>query len=234
MKYEEVTSEIVGELEEIAGEQNVHTGESEREEYSKDESPQVESHRPKVIVKPENAEQVSEILYFANASEIPVTPRGGGTGLSGGAVPVYGGILLSLENMDKILEIDEDNLMAVVEPGVEIRDLYDAVEKKGFHYPVYPGEDTATVGGTVATNAGGMKAVKYGVTRDNVAGLEAVLPTGEIIKAGGKFIKSSTGYDLRHLITGSEGTLAVVTKIILKLSVIPQERRLLIVPFENM
>lgn len=232
--YERVTDQNIEELEKIAGRKNVSTKETEKRDYSKDEAPQIEPKKPEVIIKPENTEQVSKTLSYANEKKIPVTPRGGGTGLSGGAIPLHGGILLSLENMDKILEIDGDNFMAVVEPGAEIRDFYEAVERKGFYYPVYPGEDTATIGGTVATNAGGMKAVKYGVTRDNVAGIEAVLPSGEVIRAGGKYIKSSTGYDLRHLITGSEGTLAVVTKIILKLRILPKERRLLIAPFDRM
>ncbi len=232
--YKEISEEDIKNIKDVVGEDNVCFEDIEKEDYCSDEAPQVESCEPDLVVKPNNREEVSELLSYANEEKIPVTPRGGGTGLSGGATPIYGGILLSLENMDRILEIDEDDFMAIVEPGVEITDLYNAVEEKGFYYPVYPGENTATVGGTIATNAGGIKAVKYGVTRDQVAGLEAVLPNGEIIKAGGKYIKSSTGYDLRHLITGSEGTLAIITKVILKLTVKPERRRMLIVPFEDM
>lgn len=232
--YEKVTKEVIEDIKQIVGEENVSLKEGEIEDCSKDEAPQTEPCKPEIVVKPTKKEEISELLSYANEKRIPITPRGGGTGLSGGATPLYGGILLSLENMDDILEIDEDNFMVVVEPGVEISELYDAVEEKGFYYPVYPGENTATVGGTVATNAGGMKAVKYGVTRDQVVGLEAVLPNGNIISVGGKYIKSSTGYDLRHLLTGSEGTLAVITKIILKLQVKPKERRVMIVPFKEM
>ncbi len=147
---------------------------------------------------------------------------------------MYGGILLSLERMKRILGIDRENFVAVVEPGVTLADLYNQVEQQGLYYPVYPGEMTATIGGNVATNAGGMNAVKYGVTRHNVLGLEAVLPNGEIIKTGGEFVKCTTGYDLTQLIIGSEGTLAVVTKVILKLTTKPAKREVLFVPFMDL
>jgi glycolate oxidase len=173
-------------------------------------------------------------LKLANQKIIPVTPRGAGTGLSGGAVPIYGGIVLSLENMNRILEIDKDNFVADVESGVILTDLYQAVSEEGLYYPLYPGEPSAAIGGNVATNAGGMRAVKYGVTRHYVMGLEAVLPSGEIIKTGGKFVKSSTGYDLTQLITGSEGTLAVITRVLLKLVPPPKKMEILLIPFENL
>ncbi len=176
------------------------------------------------MVKPLNSGTVSRVLAFARRKRVPVTPRGAGTGLSGGCVPIYGGIVLSLERMDRILAIDEDNFVAIVEPGVTLAQLCDAVEKRGLYYPLHPGEMIATIGGNVATNAGGMNAVKYGVTRHHVLGLEAVLPSGDIINTGGEFVKCSTGYDLTQLLVGSEGTLAVITKVILKLSTRPARK----------
>src|SRR5690606_15997440 len=148
----------------------------------------------------------------ANEHGIPVTARGSGTGLSGAARPQADGILISFERMDRILEIDTENFTATVQPGVRLDQLDPATAEKGMVYPVYPGEYSASLGGNVNTNAGGMRAVKYGVTRHHVLGLEAVLPTGEVIRTGGKFVKATTGYDLTQLIIGSEGTLAVVTE----------------------
>jgi glycolate oxidase len=174
------------------------------------------------------------ILKLACLNKIPVTPRGKGTGLSGGAVPVFGGISLSLERLNKILEIDEANFSATAESGVILADLCKAVEERGLYYPIYPGETSASIGGNVATNAGGMRAVKYGVTRNFVLGLEAVLPTGEIIQTGGKYIKSTTGYDLTQLLTGSEGTLAVITKVTLKLIAPAGNRDILFIPFNQL
>jgi glycolate oxidase len=214
--------EFVDRLREIVGYENVLVGDGIGEEYAHDEALAVKPCMPEVVVKPGTAEEVAEILRLANEKRVPVTPRGGGTGLSGGCVPSSGGILLSLERMNRIIEIDEANHVAVVEAGVTLSSLMKAVEAHGLCYPSYPGEESATVGGNVATNAGGMMAVKYGVTRNFVLGLEAVLPTGEIIWTGGKYVKVSSGYDLTQLIVGSEGTLAVVTKVILKL--VPKQR----------
>jgi glycolate oxidase len=149
-------------------------------------------------------------------------------------VPVCGGILLSLERMDRILEIDEENLVATVEPGVTLAQLFEEVERHGLYYPLYPGESSASIGGNVATNAGGMRAVKYGVTRHRVLGLEAVLASGATVSFGGKFVKSSSGYDLTQLLIGSEGTLAIITKIVLKLTTPPGRREILFVPFHNL
>ncbi|MFC2065930.1 FAD-binding oxidoreductase [Chloroflexota bacterium] len=232
-RYGKVTSDIVALLTEIVGDKNVLTGD-ERENYSRDEAPKSKSILPDVVTKPENTDAVARILRLANDRNIPVTPRGGGTGLSGGAVPIYGGIVISLERMNRILEIDKDNFAATVEPGVPLSDFYPAVDKHGLYYPLYPGETSATIGGTIATNAGGMRAVKYGVTRNFVLGLEAVLPAGEIIQTGGKFVKCSTGYDLTQLLTGSEGTLALITKIILKLTTPPGRREILFIPFHSL
>jgi len=231
--YGKVTDNLVGLLTEIVGAKNVLTGD-ERENYARDEMHTPKPVLPDVVVKPEDTGSVAKILKLASERNIPVTPRGGGTGVCGGAVPIYGGIVLSLERMNRILEIDEDNFVATVEPGVTLSDLYQAVEEHGLYYPLYPGEMSATIGGNVATNAGGMRAVKYGVTRHFVLGLEAVLANGETIQTGGKFVKCSTGYDLTQLITGSEGTLAVITKIMLKLIAPPGRREILFIPFHEL
>jgi len=233
-KYERVTHQTIEELAGIIGRDNISTKENEIEDYSHDETPLTKSYAPQVIVKPTDTHLIAKLLRFANRKRIPVTPRGGGTGLSGGCIPIYGGILLSLERMNRILEIDRNNLTAIVEAGVTLSDLRSEVEKQGLYYPIYPGEMTATIGGNVATNAGGMNAVKYGVTRHHVLGLEAALPNGDIIETGGKFVKCSTGYDLTQLIVGSEGTLAVVTKVILKLTTKPTKREVLFVPFVSL
>ncbi|MCX8127040.1 MAG: FAD-binding oxidoreductase, partial [Dehalococcoidia bacterium] len=177
---------------------------------------------------------VSELLRYASNKLLPVTPRGAGTGLSGGAVPIYGGILLSTERMDRIVEIDTDGFTAEVEAGVTLDRLQQAVEAEGLYYPVYPGEKAATLGGNIAANAGGMRAVKYGVTRHFVLGLEAVLPSGEVIRSGGKFVKCSSGYDLAQLLIGSEGTLAVITRAILRLTCQPGKREVLFIPFNSL
>ncbi|MEM3464097.1 MAG: FAD-binding oxidoreductase, partial [Candidatus Bathyarchaeia archaeon] len=226
--------EIVESLKAIVGEENIFVDCEISEEYSHDEALTVKPRLPDILVKPSTTKEVSEVLKFVNEKKIPVTPRGSGTGLSGGCVPIFGGILLSLERMNKILEIDEENHIAVVEAGVILNDLYKAVEARGLYYPIYPGEGTATIGGNIATNAGGMMAVKYGVTRHFVLGLEAVLPTGEIIQTGGKYVKSSTGYDLTQLLVGSEGTLAVITKAVLKLLPRPKAKTTLFVAFKNL
>lgn len=233
-KYGRVTDQIIKELTAIVSRDNISTKEHEIEGYSSDEALRSKPYAPQVIVKPTDTHSIAKLLAFANKKRIPVTPRGAGTGLCGGCVPIYGGILLSLEQMNRILKIDKDNFVAVVEPGVTISDLYSEVEQQGLYYPIYPGEMTATIGGNVATNAGGMNAVKYGVTRHHILGLEAVLPNGEIIKTGGEFVKCSTGYDLTQLIIGSEGTLAVVTKVILKLTTKPTKREVLFAPFMNL
>lgn len=233
-KYGEVTDQVIKELTAIVGRDNISTKEHEIESYSIDEMPRSKPYAPQVIVKPTDTDSIAKLLAFANQKMIPVTPRGAGTGLCGGCVPIYGGILLSLEQMNRILKIDKENFVAIVEPGVTITDLYSAVEQQGLYYPIYPGEMTATIGGNVATNAGGLNAVKYGVTRHHILGLEAVLPNGEIIKTGGEFVKCSTGYDLTQLLIGSEGTLAVVTKVILKLTTKPAKREVLFAPFMNL
>jgi len=227
-------NEVIERLRAIVGEENVLVGDDIKEEYARDEALTVKPCLPEIVAKPRSTEEIAKILRLANEKRIPVTPRGGGTGLAGGCVAVSDGILLSLERMNKILEIDEENYVAAVEAGVVLADLYKAVEARELYYPIYPGEESATIGGNVATNAGGMKAVKYGVTRHFVLGLEAILPSGEIIETGGKYVKVSTGYDLTQLIVGSEGTLAVVTKVILKLLPRPKATTTLFVPFKNL
>jgi glycolate oxidase len=233
IKYGKVTADIIAALTEIVGEKNILVGEG-KENYSRDEAPRLTPVSPDVVIMPTDTDAVSRIMRLANEHRIPVTPRGAGTGVCGGAVPIYGGIVLSLERMNKILEIDRDNFLAVVEPGVIYNDLCQAVEEQGLCYPLFPGEATASIGGNAGTNAGGMRAVKYGVTRDFILGLEAVLPTGEIIHTGGKFIKCSTAYDLTQLIVGSEGTLAVITKIILKLIPLPGKQEVVFIPFPSL
>jgi len=233
-EYGEVTVQTLEELSALLGQDNVYTDKSDLEAYSRDESPLADSYPPQVVVKPRDTASVVKLMAFATEKRIPVTPRGAGTGLSGGCVPVYGGILLSMERMNRILEINGDNFTAIVEPGVTLAGLTAEVELQGLYYPLYPGEMSATIGGNVATNAGGMNAVKYGVTRHNILGLEAVLPGGDTINTGGEYVKCSTGYDLTQLIIGSEGTLAVVTKAILKLTTRPVKREVMFVPFPDL
>jgi glycolate oxidase len=233
IQYGRLTPDLIARLGQIVGDKYVLSGEG-RENYARDEAPNSQPFLPEAVVKPENAFSISAIMCLANLHRIPVTPRGAGTGISGGAVPSLGGISISLERMKRILEIDEANFCATVEAGICLNEFCSEVEKRGLYYPLYPGELSATLGGNVATNAGGMRAVKYGVTRNFIMGLEAVLPTGEIIRTGGKYIKSSTGYDLTQLLTGSEGTLAIITQLTLKLIAPPGSREILLVPFKTL
>jgi glycolate oxidase len=232
-RYGKVTADVLESLVAALGQENVLVGD-DRMNYSRDEAPNTFPMMPDVVVRPGSAASVSAVLRLANERRIPVTPRGAGTGLSGGAVPIYGGIVLSTERMNRIVDVDDANFTATVEPGVVLTTLYEAVAKQGLYYPPYPGELTATIGGNVATNAGGMRAVKYGVTRNFLLGLEAVLPTGEVIETGGRFIKSSTAYDLTQLIAGSEGTLAVITRVELKLLPPPGQRFVVLAPFNSL
>jgi glycolate oxidase len=231
-EYNRVTPEVRRRLEKIVGTKYVSDSSEDLEKHAIDESLEP-PHPPEVVVRPGSTEDVSAIMELAYKERIPVTPQGSRTGLSGGSHPVYGGIALSLERMNRILEIDEENLMAVVEPGVLIEDLHTETEKLGLLYPPDPGQASGSLGGNISTNAGGMRGMKYGVTRDFVQGLEVVLPNGEAIRMGGKFIKNSTGYGLKDLIIGSEGTLAIVTQAILRLVPKPLRTALLYVPFES-
>ena len=232
-EYQAVTPEIVAALREIAGEGAVLTDAEALDTYSHDETVGLRA-APEVVVRVTSAEQVAEVLRLAQRERVPVTPRGAGYGLSGGAVPLYGGIVLSMERMDRILEIDRENLMVTVEPGVITGEIHRAVEAEGLFYPPDPASlDSCSIGGNIAEGAGGPRAVKYGTTRDYVCGLEAVLPSGEIMTCGGKLVKNVTGYNLIQLLIGSEGTLAVVTKIVLRLLPLPRVQVDLLVPFDD-
>jgi glycolate oxidase len=218
------------------GERHVIYGDPEKmAAYAHDEVADARfSRMPDVVVKPTSAEEISAVVKLANRELIPVTPRGAGSGLSGGAVPAYGGILLSLERMNRILEIDRENMVVVVEPGVVTNDINEAVQEFGLFYAGYPmSVESCFVGGNVAENAGGGRAIKYGVTGRYVLGLEVVLPTGQIVQLGGKRVKDVTGYDLLHLMVGSEGTLGIFTRVTLRLVPLPRARVVLLVPFPD-
>ena len=190
---------------------------------------------PDIVIKPRTAEEISGIMKICNAHKIPVTPRGAGTGLSGGALPHLGGVVISFERMNTIIEIDEKNLQVTTEPGVITEVLQNAVKEKGLFYPPDPSSrGSCFIGGNIAENSGGPKAVKYGVVKDYVLNLEVVLPTGEIIWTGANVLKNSTGYNLTQLIVGSEGTLGLVTKIVLKLIPHPKYDLLMLVPFNDL
>lgn len=201
----------------IVGAHNVLTGDAIPEDYAHDEVLTKPAQRPAYLAKPATADEVAQLLKLASENGVPVTARGSGTGLSGAAIPRADGLLISFERMNAVLEVDVTNQVAVVQPGVTLTELDVATAGTGLRYMVHPGELSSSVGGNVGTNAGGMRAVKYGVARHNVLGLQAVLPTGEIIRTGGKIAKVSTGYDLTQLIVGSEGTLALATEVIVKL-----------------
>jgi glycolate oxidase len=188
---------------------------------------------PMAVLLPETTDEVAAILRVCDEHRIPVTARGSGTGLSGAAIPSDGGVVVSFERMKRI-EIDTENQVAIVEPGVTLAELDEVTAKHDLTYPVYPGEYSASLGGNVATNAGGMRAVKYGVTRHQVLGLEAVLPSGEVIRTGGRFVKGSTGYDLTQLIVGSEGTLALVTEATLRLYPRPAHNATVLAPYRTL
>jgi glycolate oxidase len=234
--YSRLTPELVDELREIVGTKYVLFDDVEKmEPYSHDEVVGKKwAHMPDAVVKPRTAEEIAAIMRLANRENIPVTPRGAGSGLSGGAVPVCGGILLSLERMDQILEIDHENMVAVVEPGVITNNINTALAPAGLFFAGYPmSVESCFIGGNVAENAGGGRAVKYGVTGRYIIGLEVVTPEGEIIHLGGKRVKDVVGYDLIHLMVGSEGTLGIFTKIYIKLLPLPAKKVNLLVLFEN-
>jgi len=190
MNYNPLNEEIVKELESILGSKNVILDEEKMENYSHDETPEEYAHMPEVVITPTTAQQISEVMKLANKHLIPVTPRGAGSGLSGGAIPTFGGILLSVEKMNKVLEIDYDNMMIVVEPGLVTNEINGLVEDKGLFFAGYPMSLlTCYIGGNIAENAGGGKAIKYGVTGQYIMGLEVVTPTGEIVELGGKNVK---------------------------------------------
>jgi glycolate oxidase len=219
---------------EVVGADHVLAGDAIKDDYAHDESLTVTPERPLAVVLPATTGEVAAVVRLADDAGVPVTARGAGTGLSGACVPRPGGIVVSFERMAAIVEIDTENFVAVVEPGVQLDQLDAALAPLGLVYPVFPGEYSASLGGNVNTNAGGMRAVKYGVTRHHVLGLEAVLPSGEIIRSGGKVVKVSTGYDLTQLIVGSEGTLALVTKAYLKLYPRAEHQATVLAPFTSL
>lgn len=230
----DISDSFTTRLGDALGAANIITDPERLTGYANDETPGGKPGLPGLVVTPENTAQVSAVLRLAHKHGCPVTPRGAGTGLSQGCVPEPGGLVLCLEKMKRILEIDADGFTVSVEPGVTLAALAEALAAGGLAYPVYPGEMTASVGGTVATNAGGMNAVKHCVTRHQVLGLEAVLASGEVINTGGAYVKCASGYDLTQLITGSEGTLAVITRVTLKLTRLSACREVLFVPFDRL
>lgn len=217
MHYHKITPDLLDLIREITGVANVFTDEDSLSHYSHDETEDLRYY-PEVVVKPENAAVISELLKFCNTHQIPVTPRGGGTGLSGAALPVYGGLLLSMERFKSIINIDTENLQATVEPGVITEEFINAVAEYGLLYPVDPSsKGSCFMGGNVAHGSGGPRVVKYGTIREYILNLEVVLPTGEIIWTGANTLKYASGYNLTQLMIGSEGTLGIVTKIVTKL-----------------
>ena len=217
----------------IKDDSRVFFGENIIEEYSHDELGGTYS-RPDAVVKAISAEEISAICKYAYEHDIPITARGSGTGLVGACVPVCNGIIIDTTLMNHFLELDEENLTLTVEPGVLLMEIGKYVEEHDLFYPPDPGEKTATIGGNISTNAGGMRAVKYGVTRDYVRELEVVLPDGRIVTFGGKIVKNSSGYDLKDLIIGSEGTLGIITKATLKLLPLPKKTISLLIPFPDL
>lgn len=233
-QYNPVTPADIEALCDIIGAgERVIAGPAVGEDYCHDELAGIR-RRPDVLIKAASAEEVAAVMKYASARRIPVTPRGQGTGLVGGAVPLEGGILLDLSGMNQILELDPDNMTLTVEPGVLLMEAAKFAEDAGFLYPPDPGEKTATIGGNISTNAGGMRAVKYGVTRDYVRGLQVVTARGVIMELGGKVAKNSSGYSIRDLIVGSEGTLAIITRATLKLVPLPKYKISLLVPFPDL
>ena len=231
--YNKVNSDDILKLKSISGDANVLCGDEINPDYAHDELGGV-NQMPEALVKVHTTEEISEIMKYAYERTIPVTVRGSGTGLVGSAVPVKGGILLETTGMNKILELDTDTLTVTVQPGVLLMELAAFCEENDFLYPPDPGEKSATIGGNISTNAGGMRAVKYGVTRDYVRGLTVVMPNGEIMKLGGKIAKNSSGYSIKDIVVGSEGTLCIITEAILKLVPLPKVSVSLLVPFPDM
>ncbi|HEU5151697.1 MAG TPA: FAD-linked oxidase C-terminal domain-containing protein [Iamia sp.] len=228
------TDVLLKELAGVVGADHLASGDAIGEDDTHDEALTAAWVTPLAVVRPGTTAEVVEVLRRCDEAGIPVTARGSGTGLSGAAIPVEGGIVVAFDRMRAILEIDTENHMAVVQPGITLAELDEALAPHGLVYPVFPGESSASLGGNVNTNAGGMRAVKYGVTRNHVLGLEAVLPSGEVLRTGGKVVKSSTGYDLTQLIIGSEGTLALVTEITLKLQPRMPHQATVLAPFATL
>ena len=230
--YKKVDSADLEFFRNILDADRVLSGDGIAEDYSHDELGGVRK-LPDVLLKVRSTEEISRVMSYANEKELPVVVRGSGTGLVGASVALEGGVMLETLGMNRILELDEENLTVTVQPGVLLMDLAAFAEGHDFLYPPDPGEKSATIGGNISTNAGGMRAVKYGVTRDYVRGLTVVLPDGSVEKLGGKIVKNSTGYSLLNLMIGSEGTLGVITEAILKLVPLPKITESLLVPFPS-
>ena len=224
---------IVAELQKIVGKENALTSPEALKAYSYDGTTSW-VHEPDIVVFPTSTQQVSDIMKLANAEKIPVTPRGGGTNVSGGSIPIMGGIVLCTTKMNKILKVDKENLTATVEPGVVLQDLTIRLMKDGLFFPPDPQSFLgATLGGIIAENAGGPACVKYGVTKQYILGVEVVLPNGEVVHLGGRTLKNVVGYDLLHIFISSEGTLGVVTKAELKLNPIPPAKKTIMVVYAD-
>ncbi len=230
--YNKIETKDIEKLISFTSSDRVFSGDQINEDYSHDELGGI-SNMPEVLVKAMSTEEISAIVKYANENNIPVVVRGSGTGLVGAAVALHGGIMIETTGMNKILELDEENLTVTVQPGVLLMELASFCEEHDFLYPPDPGEKSATIGGNISTNAGGMRAVKYGVTRDYVRALTVVLPSGEIMQLGGKVVKNSSGYSLKDLIIGSEGTLGIITEAVLKLVPLPKITTSLLVPFPS-
>lgn len=233
MEYTKITTDLLAQIKTIAGTENVFTDDESLARYAHDETEDLK-YFPEVVVKPKDAAQISALLRFCNENHIPLTPRGGGTGLSGAALPVFGGILLSMERFKAIIDIDTESLQATVEPGVITEEFINAVAEKGLLYPVDPSsKGSCFIGGNVAHGSGGPRVVKYGTIREYILNLEVVLPTGEIIWTGANTLKYASGYNLTQLMIGSEGTLGIVTKIVTKLIPKPQQSVLMLASFSE-
>jgi glycolate oxidase len=233
MPFKPITANIAAQIKDIVGAEYVLTDHSELEKYAHDETEDLR-YFPDIAVKPETSEQISALLRLCNESSIPVTPRGGGTGLSGAALPVKGGLLISMERFNHIIQIDERNLQATVEPGVITEEFMNAVKEKGLLYPVDPSsKGTCFMGGNMAHGSGGPRVVKYGTIREYVLNLEVVLPSGDIIWTGANTLKYASGYNLTQLMIGSEGTLGIITKIVVKLISRPAHDILMLASFPS-
>ncbi len=230
-----INKDFIDKCKSIFGPENVLTDKAELIAYSYDATPGIPREIPGVVVFPENTKQIQELIFLARQTKTPIYPRGAGTCLSGGPVPLSKGVVISFQKMNKIVEIDPDNLTATVQPGVIIADLNASVAKYGLIYPPDPGSmATATVGGSVAENSGGLRGLKYGVTKHYIMGMEVVMPTGEVFRFGGKTVKNVTAYDFTHLFVGSEGTLGIITEIICKLIPAPKYRKAMIAFFDKL
>ena len=233
MPYHKINTEDIKYLQSLVSEDRFLTGDAINEDYSHDELGGI-SRYPDVLMVVLSTEEVSAIMKYAYEKEIPVVVRGSGTGLVGSSVALEGGIMLDTSSMNKFLELDEKNLTLTLQPGVLLMELQAYVQDNGFFYPPDPGEKSATIGGNISTNAGGMRAVKYGVTRDYVRGLTVVLTNGEVIHVGGKVVKNSSGYAMKDLLVGSEGTLGIITEAILKILPLPKYSLSMLIPFASM